>query len=260
MQHVVMYSGGTTSWATAMRVREMYPDEKIVLLFADTKIEDDDLHRFLWEGAGLVEGDTEYAFVAEGRDPWQVFRDVKLLGNTHHDPCSRVLKREFLRKWLNLRYQPDDCVVYIGYDWTEIDRWKKAERFWAPYSVECPLIERPSYTKADCNAWALRLGLELPRLTRQGFAHNNCGGFCVKGGRGHFKKFLAYYPERYELHEAAELIWQQENESEYTILRDRRGGETNPMTLRQWREQIEAGKAEDPQIDLEMGGCGCFDP
>jgi len=40
------------------------------------------------------------------------------------------------------------------------------------------------------------------------------------------------------------------------ILRDRRGGTTRPMTLREFRERIQA------QPDLfdadEWGGCGCF--
>jgi hypothetical protein len=254
-----MYSGGVTSWATAVRVREQYPEEPILLLFADTKIEDPDLYRFLYESAAEVK-EAELVIAAEGRDPWQVFHDVKLLGNSHHDPCSRVLKREFLRKWLTSRYNPPDCIIYLGYDWTEIDRWKKAQRYWDPFQVRCPLMDRPFVTKAEAMEWARDRGVDPPLLNRQGFAHNNCGGFCVKAGLAAFRHLLRVYPERYALHEAAEERWRVAHKKDYAIMRDRSGGEAKPLTMKHFRERIEAGEAEDPQMELDWGGCGCFDP
>ena len=90
MQHIVMYSGGLGSWGTAWRL--VNRGQRPVLLFADTLIEDFDLYRFLDQGASCFGLAVEV--VIEGRTPWQVFKDVKFLGNNRVDPCSRVLKRE----------------------------------------------------------------------------------------------------------------------------------------------------------------------
>ena len=54
LHHVVQYSGGVGSWATAIRVKERYGTEHLKLLFADTLIEDQDLYRFLIETAANV--------------------------------------------------------------------------------------------------------------------------------------------------------------------------------------------------------------
>lgn len=67
MNHIVMYSGGAGSWATAKRVAEQVGTEDLVLLFADTKMEDEDLYRFLHESAANVGGHLEV--VVDGRTP-----------------------------------------------------------------------------------------------------------------------------------------------------------------------------------------------
>ena len=46
-----------------------------------------------------------------------------------------------------------------------------------------------------------------------------------------------------------------QREEMIAILRDRTGGDTKPMTLRQFREQIESQASFD---EFEWGGCGCF--
>jgi hypothetical protein len=256
---IVMYSGGVTSWATAQRLAEHPREGRLRLVFADTLIEDPDLYRFLEESAALTGG--ELLRLAEGRTPWEVFDDVKLMGNTHHDPCSRVLKREFLRKWLKEEYpDPKGVRIHLGYDWTEIDRLNKAKRYWDPYEVDCPLMWRPTLVKAECNAWARLLGLEIPELNRRGFPHNNCGGFCVKAGHAGFRLLLQEHRGRYLEHERAELSWRFKHGKDYAILRDRRGGDTLPLTMKTFRERIEAGEELDPQLELDWGGCGCFDP
>lgn len=47
MKHVVFFSGGACSYCTAKRVIENVGKENVVLLFTDTKIEDEDLYRFI---------------------------------------------------------------------------------------------------------------------------------------------------------------------------------------------------------------------
>ena len=71
MKYVVMYSGGVGSWAAAKRL----PPEDMTLLFADTKIEDEDLYRFLDESAKNV--GAPLVKVQDGRTPWEVFKDKR---------------------------------------------------------------------------------------------------------------------------------------------------------------------------------------
>lgn len=45
MKHVVMFSGGIGSWATAQRVIDKYGPDAVTLLFADVLGEDQDCYR-----------------------------------------------------------------------------------------------------------------------------------------------------------------------------------------------------------------------
>ena len=41
--HVVFFSGGAASWAAARRIADQHGTDEMVLLFTDTKTEDEDL-------------------------------------------------------------------------------------------------------------------------------------------------------------------------------------------------------------------------
>lgn len=159
MKHVVHFGGGVTSWAAARRVVDRHGPTDVVLLFADTKREDDDMPRFLAD----CERDLGVPFtrIADGRDIWQVFEDERYIGNSRADPCSKILKRELLDRWAREHCAPED-VHYVGLDWTEPHR---VERFTAAMAakgvkVECPLTEAPYLTKADWCAEVRRRGFE----------------------------------------------------------------------------------------------------
>jgi hypothetical protein len=49
--------GGVASWMTAKRVAAMHGTDGLVLLFADTLMEDEDTYRFLEAGAANVGGE-----------------------------------------------------------------------------------------------------------------------------------------------------------------------------------------------------------
>jgi hypothetical protein len=260
MKRIVMFSGGAGSWATARRVADYYGTEGLVLLFADTKMEDEDLYRFVGEAAADVGG--ELVKVADGRDVWEVFFDVRFLGNTRIDPCSRILKRELLRKWLEDNCDPADTVVYLGIDWSESHRFERAAKHWAPWAAEAPLCDPPLLDRADHLAALEARGIAPPRLYLQGFAHNNCGGFCVKGGQAQFELLLRTNPERYAYHEQREMDLRDFLEKDVAILRDRyvRNGQeiVAPLTMREFRERLEAQPA---LFDSEeWGACSCFTP
>jgi hypothetical protein len=254
MKRVVMFSGGIGSWATARRVADQHGTDGLVLLFADTLMEDDDLYRFAGEAAADI--GVPMTTIREGRDVWQVFHDVRFLGNSRIDPCSRVLKRETLRKWLEAECDPADTVVYLGIDWTEIHRFERAAGHWEPWTVQAPLCEAPLQDKADRFAALRARGIEPPRLYADGFAHNNCGGFCVKGGQAQFELLLRKYPERYAYHERREEELRQYLKADVAILRDRSGGKVTPLTLRAFRERLE----QQPALfdESEWGACSCI--
>lgn len=254
-EHIVMFSGGIGSWCTALRVRERFPHGSLYGLFADTKMEDWDLYRFLRAGASVIP-DLKLVIVAEGRTPWEVFFDSRFLGNSRIDPCSRILKREFLRKWLETHCDPARTVVYLGIDWSEQHRFEKAKKYWDPWRVEAPMCEPPYLTKTQMIQQLRDHGVKPPRLYAMGFSHNNCGGFCIKAGQGHFKLLLEKMPERYAEHEKKEEELRAHIGKDVAILRDWRVKGYPPMTLRQLRERIERDAESVDMFDI--GGCGCF--
>jgi hypothetical protein len=255
MKHIVFYSGGIGSWATAKRVVERHGKENVILLFTDTLIEDQDLYRFIDET--VQEMGAEYVRLEDGRTPWEVFKDVRYLGNSRLAQCSHLLKQKPADKWLKAHFKPDECVLYLGIDWTESHRTKAPVKNYAPYKVEFPMCEEPYVTKEEMLAELNKLGIETPRLYKLNFAHNNCGGGCVRAGQGHFANLLKQLPEVYKQWEENEQEMREFLDKDVSILRRTRKGVRYNLTLKQLREELEANETE--QIDFEdIGGCGCF--
>lgn len=255
MKHVVMWSGGITSWATARIVVERHGPEAVTFLFADTNTEDEDLHRFNEEAAAMLGGQVVRVADPQERDTWDVFDDERYIGNTRLAPCAKLLKQAPARRWVAANTAPKDSILYIGMDWMEPHRIPGNRAHWEPWRVEYPLTEPPLYDKDHWMEEARRAGLTPPRLYELGFAHNNCGGGCVKGGQGQWALVLKVFPERYAYHEERERQWRAKTGKNVTILRDRRGGTTKPLTLEALRLRIEAEEAVDMD---DIGGCGCF--
>ena len=251
-QHLVQFSGGVGSWAAAKRVAAQHGTENLTLVFADTLMEDPDLYRFLEEAAANVGG--RLIRIAEGRTPWEVFADKRFLGNSRVDPCSRILKREFLDAWRAERFDPADTIVYLGIDWTEEHRYLRAIPRFLPWKLAAPLCEPPFISKAQMLADLEANGIKPPRLYELGFPHNNCGGFCVKAGHSQFKLLLQTMPDRYAEHEAQEERLRAVL-GDVSILTDRRGdNKKKPLTLKTFRQRVEQGEAVDR---FDWGGCGC---
>lgn len=259
MKHIVLMSGGIGSWAAAKRVSEQHGPEDIIMLFTDTKTEDEDTYRFLHDAADNVGG--ELVIIADGRDIWQVFRDKQFLANSRVDICSRMLKRELADSWIQERFQPDEMVGYVGIDWSEEHRYQRMAARKAPYVYKAPLCEAPWLTKAELHQWATSEGLEKQRLYKIGLPHANCGGGCVKAGVGHWRVLYMKFPERY-------LEWEENEQKLYRdmpkakpFLRVMENGEDRYMTLRELRiERLEPERQGAAcQIDMfDLGGCGCF--
>jgi hypothetical protein len=254
MKHVVMFSGGITSWAAAKRVVERFGTSDTMLLFADTLIEDEDSYRFLEDAAKNV--GAPLIRIAEGRTPFEVFRDQRFLGNSHADLCSRILKREAIDRWRDENCDPAETVIYFGLDFTEEHRIERIRARLAPWEVDAPLLWPPLKLKNQHLADARAQGLRPPRLYEYGFSHANCGGGCVKAGQAHFARLLEVMPARFARWEAEEEMLRAQL-GDVSILTDRSGdGVKKPLPLRVFREKIQAGPCELDMFD--WGGCGCF--
>lgn len=262
MKHVVMFSGGIGSWATAKRVAEEHGTDNLILLFADVKGsnpnphigEDEDTYRFIDDAAKNVGG--QLVIVSDGRDIWQVFKDRKFLGNSRQANCSTELKQKPARKWLNENCPPEETIVYVGIDWSEIHRLPAIERHYLPYVAKAPLTEPPFLDKKQMIAWAQSEGLKTPRLYDLGFSHNNCGGGCVRAGQAQFRQLLRLMPERFAVWEEKEKEVADFLGKDQTILTKVDKGVKRNLPL------IEVRQAEESQAaffdDLDIGGCGCF--
>ena len=185
-----------------------------------------------------------------------ILRDERYLGNTRVDPCSKILKRNLMDRWYQDNCEPGNTVVYLGYDWSEDHRLERSRAAMKPWRVEAPLSE-PPYLSRHAMLRAVELdGIDPPRLYGMGFQHNNCGGACVKAGQASWRLLLEQMPDRYRYHEKKEQEFRDWIGKDVTILRDRTGGKTAPLTLLEFRKRVEAGQDTD-QID--WGACSCFD-
>lgn len=211
--YIVFFSGGMGSWAALMcTVEQARPVDTIIALFTDTKAlgdthphrgEDPDTYRFMKEVQAKLSDRVKFLDIADGRDIWQVFTDVRYMGNTRRDPCSAKLKRELAHAIVE-RFDPNTTILVIGIDWQELQRIPDNVEAWKPYIVRFPMCEKPLMTKKQIIEWCRTWGVEPPQLYEFGFDHNNCGGFCVKAGLGQFYKLWLRLYERYRL---TLLIW-----------------------------------------------------
>jgi len=148
--------------------------------------------------------------------------------------------------------------IVLGMDIIDdCDRLHRAKSYWRPFVNWFPLIEPPFGNKSRIIEELRSAGVREPRLYGAGFVHNNCGGFCVKAGKGQMAHLLNTLPERYLEHERKELEFQDFIGSDVTILSEMRGGVRRNLTLRELRERVEAG--EDFRYD-QGTACACLNP
>lgn len=114
-----------------------------------------------------------------------------------------------------------------------------------------------------------KIGIKRPRLYEMGFHHNNCGGFCVRAGFGHFAQLYEKLPDYYRRCEEYEQEVIKHIGKEVSILRRSKvvkkynpngtmykDKEITLVTLRDYRLELESKNVEVDYNDI--GGCGCF--
>lgn len=254
--HIVQFSTGAGSAEVAFRVHEQaHPLDSVVLLTANTRVEDPDNWRYAIECVKQMPG-VQWIVLTPGRTPMEVGRDERIVPNNRMATCSKLLKRQPLAKWMEEHYEPARSIVYLGFDWTEEHRMAAAEPLWAPWQVRAPLMEPPYLTKWQIIDAHRERGIEPCRLYLEGFSHANCGGGCVRGGQAQWELLLRTHPDRYAEWEADEEGIRAMLGRDVSILRDRRGGESKPLSLRTFRDRL---TADASLFDAsEWGSCGCF--
>lgn len=207
--HIIFFSGGKSSFSVADWVKEKYPEDNILLYFTDTKWENDDLYRFIYQASDRLE--LPMLTHAHGLNPIELMFEKKLVYNSRIGDCSKILKmkvsRDYLKKgieppiveWRNREYlKQDDFVtgatLYFGIGWDEEHRAGPIRANWKPFSVEFPLIDN----MIDNNATLKKYNLRQPVLYDLGFTHNNCNGRCVKAGQGHHRNLKQQMPDEFK--------------------------------------------------------------
>jgi hypothetical protein len=265
VKHIVNFSGGDCSFWAAHRVIQKFGKENVVLLFADTLIEDEDLYAFN-KAASKILG-VKITRISRELTPWQLFRREGLIGNNRFPICSVYLKREILDEHAAANFEMlieqenfllEKAILYIGFDWTEEHRLVEIQKAKPGVQIEAPMQWEPIWDKCRMRKEAEALGLPEQKLYTAGFPHNNCGGRCVRAGISHWVHLLKVFPDRYGEWEIEEQSTIKDFETRgiqaWTILRDRRGGEAKQLSLKDLRLRVESGE-EFPRDD--WGGCGC---
>ena len=254
MIYLVNLSGGLTSFEALRRTLDAHGKENTVAYFADTNSEDPDLYRFL--------DDQERYFgitierIKDGRDIWQVMKDEGYITLQGKAPCSNLLKRAQIEHKIGITYPQGTYTRVFGYEWSEINRMARLAAAVAPDPVWFPLSEPPYVDKCHIAAFLETIGIAVPSLYTLGFEHNNCSALCIKAGQAHWAQVYFTLPERYAYAETKEEEVRQHLGKDVSILKDRRGGHTQPMTLKAFRLRLEANP--DNYDKQEWGGCGCF--
>lgn len=258
MQYIVNVSGGLTSYEALRRTIERYGKANTTAVFADTRIEDPDLYRFLDDIERLF--DIPIVRLQDGRTVFEVWHTEKAItvrgrhvGGAVTAPCSKVLKREQIDGWLAKQDYPYTLV--FGMDWSEPHRMERLVKRYDPIPCWFPLAEKPYVEKCDIMEQIESIGIAVPALYLDGFVHNNCGGGCVQAGQGHFARLYWTRPETFALWEQEEQRFRNTFGKDVAILRHTENGQKKPLPLYELRGMIERG--EKYAAD-EFGGCGCF--
>ncbi len=249
MKHIIFYSTGLSSFFATHLLIQKYGKENVIAVFADTMFEDEDNYRFLKESIEIF--DVKLITLCVGKNPYDVVKKKKYFGGAGVAPCSGELKVKPSKTYVLENYQPHECKLYFGIEWSEQERIEKIRNNWFPYEVDSPLLWDNYYTRPDFLNLCETLHISPPRMYALGFSHANCGGCCLKSGKKNWIKGLKFSPEKYEIAMATEEYLNNDRKSKgkkpYTIIRN--------ISLKNLKEKQELQQ----QSDNDVVFCSCFD-
>lgn len=252
----VLFSGGLGSCEVALRLWEQ--GHIPTLVFCDTLSESEDTYAFIEQFVAVTGLPLERKSL--GIDLWQLAEREKIVPSSYFGFCSIKLKAEVSQAFFKPYKDTSPLTqVYIGLDWTEIHRYERAKAYWQGFDYRAPLIDDLAWTKDVTKAKLTQLGVPVPRAYQLGLPHNNCLKYgCVKGGLGYWKLLLEKLPESYARAEAAEQRIRDLTGKDTTVLRLRRKDDTRRITLKEYREMLEAESRLSEEEQQDLGGCGCL--
>lgn len=275
MRYIVNFSTGLASFEAARRALEKHGHQNTLVVFCDVRGdpardphaappgtnwdgEDSDNYRFLEDAERLLNVSITRLQHPQGLGVWgTIFKHRKMVIPNHAQivPCSKALKMDTMDAFVKGLGEP--VVQVLGLGWMEDDRVAKF-RARVDTDVWFPMTEKPYVNNCHIAAWLRERGVEPPRSYAQGFVHSNCGGACVKAGQQQWAALLGFNRGRFLYNEVQEELFRAQINPNVSILRDRRGGVTQPLPLSQFRAEIESGARIPAPFD--WGGCGCFAP
>ncbi len=215
----------------------------------------------------------ELVWLVEGRDPWEIFRDGRFLGNSLVDPCSRVGKREIADAWrMGNCYRTGEMFGHadhfaVGIGEHEAHRFddNKGGGLGPRMFADGWLYHAPLMTEVGPGEESLffaplgHIGPAEPRLYGMGYTHNNCGGFCIKAGQAHWANRFRVSPERFAYDAMMERKMGAFLGKPVSMLTDRRGGTgKRPLTLDAFAKRLRADPARQYEYQPGESGCGCM--
>lgn len=292
MRHFCSLSGGVSSAVATDRVIKRYGPDKVILWFADTLVEDEDLYRFLhdllirwgnpraaWfimnkrkrrpDGRQRTVRIGNFIYHTEGKTPEWIAREHHIVPNQKIAPCTYKLKIVPFTKMVWKFRGQGTFTIHLGYNVFEIDRVKKRQTYHkynrkirTPQGYQAripgvyesyPLLWHPrEYAPFDV---VRSWGIEIPLLYREGFDNNNCGGECWRGGIQHWNRLRVIRPDRFNHKKHWERRQQEFLDTDYAILRDQSNGTVIPLTLMELEERHTPIDGEAIQED--MFSCLC---
>jgi len=244
---VVGFSGGVTSaWCAGWALRN-FPREEVILLWHDTKEEDEDTYRFKDEMAAAL--GMEVTEKSDGRSVTEVARDEGMLPNDQSAFCSRILKQEQANKFLcELQEQGiTEIIRVMGFSAQEPTRmqrhtalcWKQSS-FFCTVTVRFPLVEE-KVSKQQAWDWCnCTMGVVPPEMYSWS-DHANCPG-CFRGGKAYWLAVKEHRPAIFEQRKSLEA------EFDHTIING-----TSLVQLETTGLKREVNRKES----IEIGPCEC---
>lgn len=190
---ICWFSCGAASAVATKKTILKYPESEVVPVCCDTRdSEDSDNVRFAsdcekWFGIPIVFiRSTQYRTIDE------VFEQTRYMSGVGGARCTTELK-----KIPRLRFaQADDANVF-GFTSDERNRANDFATRNPDMILLWPLLEN-GITKQDCYDELKLSGIELPRMYRLGFDHNNCPG-CVKAtSPWYWQMVRKHYPDTFK--------------------------------------------------------------
>lgn len=213
----------------------------------------------------------EMVWLVEGRDPWEIFRDERFLGNSRADPCSKIAKRQMLDRWREANCDRASDVFIFGIDEHERHRFEAEDKNGKRTGIKprlgakgwtcvAPLIDYEGPHYSVLHASVTNFGLKRQRLYSFGYKHGNCGGFCIKAGFAHWQNRRRVQPDRFHYDRMMERKVREflGGNNAVTILADATRSGKRPISLDAFHERLN----RSPELLYEYregeGGCGCM--